>query len=279
MELSVIIPAYNESERLPGFLMQALNHLDTEFHDLYEVLVVDDGSSDATATAVEKLIGVRPHVRLVHHGVNRGKGAAVQTGMLAAHGRLRLFADADGATPIEEERRLRKVIDAGADVAIGSRATRELRGSMEPSSPLPDEAEIRWEVKVHRYLIGRIFATLVKGILGLNYADTQCGFKMFRGDVAGDLFRRLTLPRFIFDVEILYLAERLGYRVVEIPVNWRDVPGSKVHLVRDSWRMFLGLWQIRHRHGQLGRSDPVPAADSMVEPAEMSELNGSKSGE
>ena len=250
MELSVIIPAYNEAQRLPLFLRDAVGYLDREFPGEYEIIVVNDGSVDGTAAAVQPLVGERS-VQLISHQVNRGKGAAVQSGMRCAHGRLRLFADADGSTPIEEERRLRKVIDVGADLAIGSRAARSLRGLPSLPSQFPDEEEIKWTVKLHRHFMGRTFAALTKLILGLNYGDSQCGFKMFRADVAEDLFSRLTLERFIFDVEILYLAEKRGYRITEVPVNWHDVQGSKVHLVYDSWRMFCELWQISYRHSNL----------------------------
>jgi dolichyl-phosphate beta-glucosyltransferase len=115
--------------------------------------------------------------------------------------------------------------------------------------------------------MGRTFATLTRGVLGLGYADTQCGFKMFRGAAAIDLFRRLTRPGFIFDVELLYVAERLGYRVLEVPVNWHEVPGSKVRLIRDSWRMLIGLWAIRHRHALLTRGESaLSVTQSELEP-------------
>ncbi len=115
------------SRSVPGFLTGVLDYLDVEYRSSYEILVVDDGNSDATACVVKEIFGVRPNIRLIRHGVNRGKGAAVQIGMLAARGQLRFFADADGATPIEEERRLRRAIEGGADVVIGSRAAREIR--------------------------------------------------------------------------------------------------------------------------------------------------------
>jgi dolichyl-phosphate beta-glucosyltransferase len=261
MELSVIIPAYNESKRLPTFLRDVMDYLDAEYPNLYEIILVDDGSNDETSLAVSEFLH-RPYIRLLRHEVNRGKGEAVQTGVKVASGRLRLFADADGATPIQEERRLRRMIFAGADIAIGSRAAREVRGEASLVAGFQAEDKVEWEVNLHRYLIGRTFATLTKCILGLGYEDSQCGFKLFRGAVAAELFSHLTLGRFIFDVEILYLAKKLGYQVVEVPVNWRDVPGSKVHLVRDSWRMFLGLWQIRHRHGSLRRRELANAITS-----------------
>lgn len=254
MELSVIIPAYNESVRLPGFLSHVLHYLDTEYPNLYEIIVVDDGSKDGTALAIADFLAYST-IRLVRHEINQGKGAAVQSGMKVARGRLRLFADADGATPIQEEQRLRRIVFTGADIAIGSRATREVRGPASLVAGFQAEDKVEWKVKLHRYLIGRTFATLTNCILGLGYADTQCGFKMFRGAAAVELFSRLTLGSFIFDVEILYLANKLRYQVVEVPVNWRDVPGSQVHLARDSWRMFVGLWQIRHRHGKVRRHE------------------------
>jgi dolichyl-phosphate beta-glucosyltransferase len=265
MELSVIIPAYNEVDRLPAFLNEALDYLDAQFPGLYEIIVVDDGSVDDTAMVVEKLMDARPCIHLIRHQINQGKGAAVRSGLRVAHGRLRLFADADGATPIEEEQRLRKLIEAGADAAIGSRATRKLQGPSWLVCQLVEGNEVHWEVKLHRQLIGRTFAALTKMIVGLTYADTQCGFKMFRAHVADDLFSRMTMLRFIFDVEILYVAQKLGYQVVEVPVNWHEVHGSKVRLVYDSWRMFCALWQIAYRHAELARDKPAPKTEPRIE--------------
>jgi dolichyl-phosphate beta-glucosyltransferase len=246
LELSVIVPAFNEACRVGGFLIDAMQYLDATMPDVWELIVVDDGSADGTADVINRLAQDQPRLRLLRHPANIGKGAAVRTGVAASGGRRVLFADADGATPMAEERRLRRVIDAGADVAIGSRQARRMIGA--PAGLAEADDPVVRTVHWHRFLIGRTFAFLANRLLGFRYLDTQCGFKMFRRDVARVLFSELTQLRFIFDAELLYLAARHSFHVVEVPVNWHDVAGSKVRLMRDSALMFAGMWKIRLAH-------------------------------
>jgi dolichyl-phosphate beta-glucosyltransferase len=223
---SVVIPAFNEARRLPPYLAEVVAYFDGR-GEPYEVLVVDDGSSDATAETVAALARAHPSVRLLRQEANQGKGAAVRRGMLAARGERRLFADADGATPIVELKRLEAALTTGAQVAIGSRAR------LDPA--------VSVVARRHRVLAGRVFSWLV-GRLGMRgVIDSQCGFKAFTATAADDLFGRLRTRGFGFDVELLLLAQASGYAIAEVGVNWTDQPGSKVGLVSDGPRM---LWDV-----------------------------------
>ena len=223
---SVVIPAFNEARRLPPYLAEVLAYFDGR-GEPYEVIVVDDGSSDGTADAVAAMARPHPSVRVLRQERNEGKGAAVRRGMLAARGERRLFSDADGATPIMELKRLEAALATGAQIAIGSRAR------LDPA--------VSVVARPYRVLAGRVFSWLVRrlGIGGV--IDSQCGFKAFTGAAAADLFGRLQTRGFGFDVEILLLARAAGYRVVEVAVNWTDQPGSKVGVVTDGPRM---LWDV-----------------------------------
>lgn len=231
---SVVIPAFNEARRLPPYLAEIVTYFEGR-NDGYEIIVSDDGSTDGTADAVTRLAAGHP-VRVLGGGRNEGKGAAVRRGMLAAGGEYRLFADADGATPILELKRLEAVLTAGADVAIGSRARLDLSVSV--------------VARPHRVLAGRLFSWTVArlGLPGLR--DTQCGFKAFTAKAAGELFPRLRTRGFAFDVELLLLARAAGYRVAEVSVNWTDQPGSKVRVMANGPRM---LWEIAVTRFRLGR--------------------------
>ena len=228
--LSVVIPAYNEAGRLPRTLREVLDHL-ARAGRRAEVIVVDDGSTDETATRVLEAAAADPRVRLLKLPKNQGKGYAVRAGVLSAEGGRILFADADGATPFAELERLERVLDVGADVAIGSRnvpsASTEVRKNM-------------W-----RHLAGRTFHQMVKLLSVRGIADTQCGFKLFTQKAARDLFGRARLDRFAFDVEILLIAYRRGYSVVEVPVNWTHQPGSRINVVSDGLRMVADLLRVR----------------------------------
>jgi len=253
IEFSLIIPAFNEERRLPRFLAEARAYLQREFPGRYEILVVDDGSRDATAWMARQMLG---DVGVILMPYNAGKGAAVRAGMRAARGRIRLFADADGATPIAEESRLRKAIDDGsAAVAIGSRAAKggKLKYSMKdaPTRPAPTETPVEWHVRPSRHLTGRIYASMVHSILGLTESDTQCGFKMFTAEAVQEIFSRAILDRFAFDAELLLIAQRLGLPVKEIPVHWHEVKGSTVRIWRDAPQMLLELFRIRRQHRDL----------------------------
>jgi dolichyl-phosphate beta-glucosyltransferase len=238
--LSVVIPAYNESTRLPPFLAAVREYLETHYPNAHEVIVVDDGSRDGTAAMLAQTAGQWPSLVVVTLPTNQGKGAAVRTGMLAAQGDLMLFADADGATPIAETTRLATAIGAGADVAIGSRLV-EVAGLTRRRTWL-------------RRLAGRSFAALARWWLGIAERDTQCGFKMFRREAGRQLFSLGCETRYLFDLELLALAHRQGYRVVEIPVSWHEVPGSHLSLTRESLRILIGLQRIRRRLRRLPAS-------------------------
>lgn len=233
---SVVIPAFNEARRLPPYLTEVVAYLDGR-GEPYEVLVVDDGSADGTAAVVRRAWDGHPAVRVLRSEQNHGKGASVRRGMLVATGERRLFADADGATPIGELPRLEAALAAGADVAIGSRA-------------LPDPAvtvTARW----HRAAAGRLFNWIVAraGVSGIT--DTQCGFKAFTARAAEVLFRRLRTDGFGFDVELLLLAVEAGYRVVEVPVNWTEQAGSKVGVLTSGPAM---IWQVLRARARLRQS-------------------------
>lgn len=243
-DLSVVIPAYNEAARLPPYLHQVTAFLSARGKP-YEVLVVDDGSLDETAALVEKVQAEEPAVRLIRLPQNRGKGQAVRTGMGQARGRLRLFADADGAAPISELERLEAAIGAGAQLAIGSRflASRDPRYRV----------QARW----HRSILGNLFNGVIQRLGLAGITDTQCGFKLFPAAVAEDLFSVSRVDGYGLDLEILFVARLRGYRIAEVPINWADQPGSKVRVWRDGLRMFRELLAVR-RHARQGRYDRAP---------------------
>ena len=231
-DISVVIPAYNEELRLPKTLLSVVEYFKSR-GGTYEILVVDDGSTDKTSQIVRQFEVLSPHVRLLVYPQNRGKGYAVRFGMLNARGHRLLFNDADGATPIEEVERLEESLLAGANVAIGSRAMYSRETAV---------ATV-W----YRKIIGRTFNGIVNLLLLPGIADTQCGFKLFEHHVARHIFSRQRAERFSFDCEILYLARKSGCRIVEVPINWTNIPGSKVNLVKDSAAMFVDLLKFRLR--------------------------------
>jgi dolichyl-phosphate beta-glucosyltransferase len=240
VSISVIIPALNEVQRLPPYLASIRVCLDAQYAGNYEVIVVDDGSTDGTGDMLRSMAAECPQLRVLRHTANQGKGAAVRTGMLEGRGELLLFADADGATPIEEQRRLRQAIQNGADVAIGSR--------------MSDAEDVTRQRTWFRGLVGSVFARVARGVLRLPVRDTQCGFKMFRRDCGYRIFELAQEKRFLFDLELLVLAHELGYRITEVPVNWSDVPGSRLNMLRESRRILAGLWRLRRRAIKLHRA-------------------------
>lgn len=231
IRLSLVLPAFNEAQRLPPYLADVRAYLDRNHPGVYEVIVVDDGSTDATPDFLRRAAGDWPALRPIRQARNLGKGAAVRTGVLASRGELVLFADADGATPIDQERPLREAICRGADVAAGSRL-------------VAGEGLTRSR-NVVRSWIGRAFAQLARRMLHLPVRDTQCGFKMFRGESARILFADVSETGYLFDLEVLVLAERLGLSVAEVPVNWREIPGAHFRLVRAVPQILGGLWRLR----------------------------------
>ena len=232
-DLSIVIPAYNEEERLTPTLREYVAYCRAT-RRAAEIIVVDDGSLDRTSVVAEEFAADHPEVRLIRLAENRGKGYAVRSGVVNARGKLILFADADGATPLEELARLEAALEAGAQVAIGSRAM---------------HAEgVHVNARIYRRAMGRVFHAFVQMLTVRGVRDTQCGFKLFRGPVAHDLFSRMRMRGFSFDVEVLLMAQRRGYRIAEVPVNWTHKPGSKVNLLTDSTLMVRDLFVIRGRY-------------------------------
>lgn len=230
VDLSVVFPAYNEEGRLEQTLLDALMYFSAGPRTV-ELIVVDDGSRDGTSQLVMDLARRYANLRLIRLPTNRGKGYAVRLGVVNARGNQILFADSDGATPIEEIERLSASLAGGADIAIGSRAIRS------------DSVSVR--AKFYRRIMGRAFHYLVETLAVRGIKDTQCGFKLFTASAAHDIFPRIRMDGFSFDVELLLLARRRGLRVDEIPVNWEHKPGSRVSLVVDSAKMAMDLFRMR----------------------------------
>jgi dolichyl-phosphate beta-glucosyltransferase len=233
--LSVVIPAYNEEPRLASSLERALAWLEAEGR-AFEILVADDGSTDATAAIAASFTD--RSVRLLRLERNQGKGAAVRRGVLASRGARVLVSDADFSTPIEDLLRLEPHL-AEAPVVLGSRAV--------------PGAEVLIHQPFYRELMGKTFNKLLRlfGIWGVN--DTQCGFKLLDGPTARDLFKRLVTPGFAFDVELVWLARRLGLTVREVGVTWRNSPDSRVRPLLDPPKMLLEIVRFRWHHRGLGR--------------------------
>jgi glycosyltransferase involved in cell wall biosynthesis len=239
--LSVIVPAYNEESRLGDSLAKIGSYLDGSGIDA-EIVVVDDGSTDRTGVLVSDFLRGR-RGRLLRNVENRGKGSAVRRGVLESSGRWVLQTDADLSTPIEEHRQLAAAVrDHDLDVAVGSRA-------------LPDS---RVEVRQHRVRqgMGKVFNGAVRLATGLPFRDTQCGFKLMDRDRCRPIFERMVIDGFAYDVELLFLCVRFGLRVREVPVVWRDAPGTKVGLVGDPLHMLSDLARIRWRFRR-GLYNPV----------------------
>jgi dolichyl-phosphate beta-glucosyltransferase len=232
VELSVVVPAYNEAERLGPSLERALAYLERRGGS-FEVLVVDDGSADGTGAVAAAYAG--RGVRLLVHDRNRGKGAALRTGVLATAGEEVLLSDADFSTPIEELPKLERRLPE-AELVLGSRAV--------------PGAELRLRQPIYRELMGKAFNRMIRllGVRGLR--DTQCGFKLLRGAVGRELFAEMTIDGFAYDVEMVWLARRRGYRVVEVGVVWANSAASKVDPIRSSLEMFRDVLALRFRRAR-----------------------------
>ena len=238
--LSVIIPAYNEANRIGDSLAAIVAYLRAQTFSS-ELIIVNDGSRDATAQIAQAKITGVDQARLISYTPNRGKGYAIRQGVLVARGELVLFMDADLSTPVSEIATALDYFKQGCDMVIGSRALNQSR--------------IAVYQPIYRRLGAKIFNLLRDGIVGAGisrFKDTQCGFKIFRGAAARRIFNHTQIDRFMFDVEVLYLALKWNYRIAEMPVQWADVRGSKVRLIRDTARMFKDLALIRLRHGKPG---------------------------
>src|SRR6266576_3037979 len=221
--LSIVIPCFNEEQRLPRTIEQIERYLDAR-NTRYELILVDDGSADGTRMIMDAAAERQGAIRIEALPRNRGKGRALAVGVEAAKGDEILLTDADLSTPIEELDKLQAALKNGAGIAIGSRA---LRGSrIEISQP------------VYRVLMGKAFNLIVQAVLLPGIWDTQCGFKLFRGDIARDVFAALTTDGFGYDPEVLYLAKKKGVRIAEVPVVWRNSAPTKVMAVRSSLDMF-----------------------------------------
>ncbi len=231
IELSVIVPAYNEEGRLAPGLRQALEYL-ARRGEPYELLVVDDGSRDATARVAEAF--APQGVRVVRHERNRGKGAAVRTGLLASRGRKVLVSDADFSTPIEEIEKLERFLQDGTPLVIGSRGLAD--------------SQVRQRQPFYREMMGRTFNRLIRlfGVRGIR--DTQCGFKLARGEEGRRLAGELKIEGFAWDVEMIWLARRRGYKVAEVGVVWVNSPDSRVDPIRSSFSMLRDVISMRLRH-------------------------------
>jgi dolichyl-phosphate beta-glucosyltransferase len=232
-ELSIVIPAFNEGTRLGRALTRIHEYFESRPNGpaAIEILVVDDGSTDDTAKIAQDWARELPSLRLISNGRNRGKGYSVKHGMLEACGRVAIFTDADLSSPIEESEKLLEAIAAGNDIAIGSRAL--------------DRSLIFGRQSRFREIAGMIFNAWVRIFTGLPFEDTQCGFKAFVRERCQVIFEQQRIERFGFDPELLFLARRRGLRTAEIPVRWAHDPGTKVHMLRDSLRMFADLIYIR----------------------------------
>lgn len=232
-KLSIVIPAYNEERRVGRTLTRIREYLATESFAAgeFEIVVVDDGSTDATARIVQDRMAEIPGLRLVSNEQNRGKGYSVRRGMLEARGTVSLFTDADLSSPIEESEKLFKAIREGNDLAIGSRAV--------------DRSLIVVHQSRFREVAGMIFNGFVRLFTGLPFRDTQCGFKAFVSGTCRIVFEQQRIEGFGFDPEVLFLARRHGLKGAEVPVRWAHDAATKVHVLRDSLLMFADLVYIR----------------------------------
>jgi glycosyltransferase involved in cell wall biosynthesis len=227
---SIVIPAFNEGARIPATLESVLSCVRAKGWAA-EIIVVNDGSQDATAEVVRDFARTAPEVRLIENSGNRGKGYSVRSGILQALGEVVMFTDSDLSAPIEEAERLFAAIEQGADIAIGSRWLES--GRQTHRQPL------------YRQFFGRCFNAVTRGVMGLRFADTQCGFKAFTRPAAQTIFQLQTIERWGFDPEILFIALKRGYHVVEVPVSWAHDERSRMSYLRDGMKMLEEIAVIR----------------------------------
>jgi dolichyl-phosphate beta-glucosyltransferase len=228
--ISIVIPAYNESARIGKALTEVLRCVhERNWHA--EILVVNDGSTDSTAAVVDQFAQLNPEVRLLNNPQNRGKGFSVRHGVLHAVGEIVMFTDADLSAPMEEAERLFQALEEGADIAIGSRWLEKNRQTLK--QPL------------YRQLFGRCFNAITRLVMGLPFADTQCGFKAFRRPVAQTIFQLQRIERWGFDPELLFIALKRGYKVKEVPVTWGHDERSRLSYLKDGLKMLEEIAYIR----------------------------------
>lgn len=230
--LSLIIPAYNEESRISGSLDKALEYFSRQDYS-WEIIVVDDGSTDQTARIIENYNAKNPNITLIKQ-VNIGKGSAVRNGMLAAHGKYRVFTDADFSTPIYELEKVLPILSAGTDICIGSRSI--------------DRSMVKEHQPFYREWMGKTFNKFVQLLVFKGIVDTQCGFKGFTASAAERIFSQAKINGFSFDVEVLFLAKLGKMTIKEVPIEWYNDERSKVNPISDSTRMFLELIKIRRLH-------------------------------
>ena len=229
--LSVVVPAYNEEKRIERTLLSVVQYLESQSYS-YEIIVVNDGSEDGTAGVVTRLSRGAPAIRMIDYKENRGKGWAVKQGMLSAKGALRLFMDADNSTTVDQFERVIPHFEGGADIVIGSRRVEGARITLHQS----------W----FRENLGRVFNLVVRSINGLHIEDTQAGFKAFTAEAAESIFPLQSIWGWSFDVEVLNIADALGLSVKEVPIEWRNDPGSHVSLI-DSFGIISDIFKVRWR--------------------------------
>jgi dolichyl-phosphate beta-glucosyltransferase len=228
--LSIVIPMYNEAERLADSLPRLIEYFEQQTYP-HEYVMVDDGSSDGTVALARELFGAGKRVRILESRPNRGKGHAVKVGMLAARGKIQLFSDADLSTPPSEIERFLPCFDSGYKVVIGSR---KMQG-----------ANITAHQPLWRESLGKVFTWLTNRIATRGISDITCGFKCFSYAASQDLFSRAVIDDWSFDAEILFMAQKKRYPIKEVPVTWNDRPGTKVRLWKDALNSIIGLARIR----------------------------------
>ena len=229
--LSIVIPAYNEEKRLPETLKQISNFLDQQDYQA-EVLVIENGSTDKTLQIAQNFSEQIPYLRVFHEEQN-GKGRAVKRGMMEAIGDYRFICDADLSMPIEEVNKFIPPLLPDSEVAIASREA---------------DGAVRYDEPEFRHFVGRVFNTLVRVLALPGLHDSQCGFKCLRADIAREVFPEITIYGWAFDVEVLFIARKLGYKIKEVPIPWYYREQSKINVFRDSIKMLIDLLQIRWNH-------------------------------
>ena len=244
--LSIIIPAYNEGQRLPQTLPQVVEFIEAQSYSA-EVVLVNNNSSDNTRQIAGEFSAEFPFIRVLDEPA-QGKGAAVRTGMMAANGEYLFIADADLSMPIEEVSKFLPPNLTDYDVAIGSR---EAKGA------------VRYNEPEYRHIMGRVFNFYVKVLAIPGFEDTQCGFKCFRREVAHEVFPLTTIDGFAFDVEVLFIALSRGYKVIEVPIHWYYRSNSRVSPIRDTFNMIREVIRIRFNHWD-GRYDPPAKSDALA---------------